>query len=310
MYTPFPRQAGIIRTRIAVVAIRRLPVAHAEFTDIVRRAKTAVIARHVADRGICTPGRNIAGILCTGIMIITVHRLPAADAVVAGVLRRADIIIIAGSPVQRVMCAPCFRITSVPGALIAVIAIRRSTCAKAVRAGVPHRTRITVVTGHSIQRLMQASGNYITFVFGALIAVIAIRRRTLTNAVHTDVLHRAGIAVVTGYSVQRLIEASRFHVAFILCAMVPVVTDYGGPGAGPVSADVVCRTCIRIIAGNSRQRLMGASHNRNAFILGAGIPVIAVHRDAGAGPVSADVVCRADIVVIAWEPVFFTETHI
>jgi hypothetical protein len=50
MNTPLVRQAGIIRTGIAVDAIYRLPAADAEFTGIIHRAKTEVITRHVADR--------------------------------------------------------------------------------------------------------------------------------------------------------------------------------------------------------------------------------------------------------------------
>ena len=95
----------------------------------------------------CTPCGNIAEILRTGIIIITAHRLPVADAVFAGVLRRAGIIVIAGRPIQRFMCATGFRITSVLGALIAVIAIRRRARANAVSAGVLYGTRIAVVTG-------------------------------------------------------------------------------------------------------------------------------------------------------------------
>ena len=50
MNTPLVRQAGIIRTCIAVVAIYRLPDADAELTGIIHRAKTGVITRYVADR--------------------------------------------------------------------------------------------------------------------------------------------------------------------------------------------------------------------------------------------------------------------
>jgi hypothetical protein len=208
------------------------------------------------------------------------------------------------------MCAAGFRITSVLGALIAVIAIRRRTRANTVSAGVLRCAGIAVVTGYSIQRLMEASGYHLTFIVRALIAVIAIRRRTRANTVSAGVLRCAGIAVVTGHSSQRLIGAACLHVAFILCTVVPVITDYRGPGAGPVTANVICRTCIRIIAGNPGQRLMCASHYRNAFIPGAGIPVIAIHRYTGAGPIPANVICRTDIVVITGKSVLFPETHI
>ena len=50
MNTPLVRQAGILRTGIAVVAIYRLPAACAEFTRIIHSAKTGVITEHVADR--------------------------------------------------------------------------------------------------------------------------------------------------------------------------------------------------------------------------------------------------------------------
>jgi hypothetical protein len=50
MNTPLIRQAGIIRTCIAVVAIYRLPAADAELTGIIHSAKTDVITRDVADR--------------------------------------------------------------------------------------------------------------------------------------------------------------------------------------------------------------------------------------------------------------------
>jgi len=50
MNTPLVRQAGIIRTCIAVAAIYRLPDADAEFTGIIHRAKSGVITRDVADR--------------------------------------------------------------------------------------------------------------------------------------------------------------------------------------------------------------------------------------------------------------------
>ncbi len=55
---------------------------------------------------------------------------------------------------------------------------------------------------------------------------------------------------------------------------------------------------------------MGTSHYRNAFILGAGIPVIAIHRNTGAGPILANVICRTDVIVITWKSVLFPETHI
>jgi hypothetical protein len=208
------------------------------------------------------------------------------------------------------MCATGFCITSVLGALIAVIAIRQRTRANAVSAGVLRCAGITVVTGSPGQRLMEASGYHIAFIVRTVIAVIAIRRRTRANAVSAGVLRCAGITVVTGYSSQRLIDASCLHVTFILCTVVPVITDYRSSNASPVTADVICRTCIRIIAGNPCQRLMGTSHYRNAFILGTGIPVIAIHRGRGAGPIPAGVICRADVVVITWESVFFPETHI
>jgi hypothetical protein len=185
------------------------------------------------------------------------------------------------------MRAAGFRVTSVLGALIAVIAISRRTRTNAVSAGILRCAGISVVTWSSIQRLMETSGYQITFIVRALIAVIAISRRTRTNAVSAGILRCAGISVVAWHSIQRLIDASRLHVTFIPCTVIPVITDYRGPGAGPVTADVICRACIRIIAGNPCQRLMGTSHYGNAFILGAGIPVVAIHRNAGARPILA-----------------------
>ena len=208
------------------------------------------------------------------------------------------------------MNTPLVRQARIIRTCIAVVAIHRLRAADAVVAGVPYRTCIAVVTGRPIQRLIGASGYHITFIVRALIAVIAIRRRTRANAIRAGVLYRTRIAVVTGYAIQRLIGASRLHVTFILRTVIPVITVYGGTGAGPVTADVICRTCIRIIAGNPCQWLMGASRYRNTFVLGAGIPVIAIHRGTGAGPILANVICRTDVVVITWESVLFPETHI
>jgi len=257
-----------------------------------------------------TPLVRQARIIRTCIAVVAIHRLPAADAVVAGVLRHAGIMIIAGRPILRFMCAPGFRITSVLRALIAVTAICWRTRANAIRAGVLYRTRIAVLTGRPILRLMEASGYHITFILRALIAVTAIRRRTRANAIRAGVPFRTRIAVVTGHAIQRLIGASRLHVTFILRTVIPVIAIHRSTGAGPVTADVICRTCIRIIAGNPCQWLMGASRYRNTFVLGARIPVIAIHRSTGAGPIPANVICRTDVVVITWESVLFPETHI
>lgn len=50
MNTSLAREAGIIGTCIAVIAIYRLPAADAEFTAIIRRAEIGVITSDAADR--------------------------------------------------------------------------------------------------------------------------------------------------------------------------------------------------------------------------------------------------------------------
>lgn len=125
MLTTRTRIAGVVGTRIQIIAIRRRTAhAHATGTGIVRRACTAVTAR-VAVIDVYATLHHVARIGRADVSIVTIQRSPTiAGSTAASIVGRAFIAVIARIGVVHID-ATRLRIARIVGTQVSIIAIGR-----------------------------------------------------------------------------------------------------------------------------------------------------------------------------------------
>jgi len=156
---------------VVVARSRCEPLARALDTGVTDRAGVAVIAVTV-ERLEDAPGLFVAQILCAWIGVITRHGRPGcAHGLLAGVSQSTRLAVVARGEVRR-EAASCGRCAGVVGALVAVIARRLLSDARAGDALVIRCARIVIVARAPVEHLVNTAALPPTSIKGARVTII------------------------------------------------------------------------------------------------------------------------------------------
>jgi len=175
--------------------------------------------------------------------------------------------------------------TRVCGAVLPIIAVEnQSTDTRAISAGIPFRTGISIITRLS-GCAVDASFQGVTSIRRAKVPVIAIEGRAAFAIPGFAEISYSTSASVRASSVMVSIRAARFRVTSIIGASIAVITDQTRSSlASPLSTPIVPGAGIAIIAREGMVR-KDASHLLITEVIGAGIAIIADQRLPKACPV-------------------------
>jgi hypothetical protein len=179
------------------------------------------------------------------------------------------------APTVRVLAAQ-HRVTGIIGTGVAIVAAgRRTAHADTAAAGVARGTGITIVAGCGVVRILAAQ-HRITEVCGTDICIITARRCTAyAGAAAAGVRRGAGIAVIAGSRIVRVL-AAQHRIAGIIGTGVSIVTVRRRTAhTGTGRAGVGRSTGITVVARSRVVRVLAAK-DWIAGIIGTGVTVIAV----------------------------------
>jgi hypothetical protein len=299
---------GIGGAWIAVIAIRwGTTQARTGLTGVARGTGIAIVAADGVGR-VDTPDLRVAGIVGTGVAIITIQGVRrSTDSLGTLVTRSADVVVEALLFVVE-MGTPGLWLARVVGAGIAVIAVELAgSRTLATTAQVLWSTRIAVIAGQLIEgRLTTAVGG--TGIGGANVVVVAIQRGTGdTFALGAEVIHGTGIAVITVGQVGR-VDAQAVHTGVIRADIVIVAIGGSTTDALTLLAEVIDGTRVAVVTGDIGCLMLAAPLGQ-ADVLGTWITVIALETAlAQTGARDADISRSTAVEVVAWGRVEFVAT--